>query len=890
MPKARDPHEPVVNRAQPASSRFTNRIAECALFTRLLRAPLDTPLPLLMFYGVAGAGKTAVLEHLQRECAAARVPAAAIDLAETPGAVDALSKLAARLETEHGLKFAGFKRAVAVLAARQSGEKHAPVEGLTSAGASQCADLILDGLGLVPVVGQLAAMVKLGKGSFQLAMGKALDHAGFRGAMLKLGGQEDLLHLMDWPLPDLLPELERRFAADFCASVPERSGCEARAVLFLDTHEALWQDSSGGAYARDEWIRTLREHVHGRGVLLVMAGRDLLAWDEDWREVDRSGRRVWLDEHVVGGLGEADARELIGKLATEAPVPEELVEAVLRVSNERSAHVDSAHHCYLLTLCMEVLGQTHRGTGAYPCASEFEGIRPGAGAGEKLAARFLASLHNQAMVGWLKDLSLAPRFNEEFALELDRARHHHNGRAGWSSLRRLTLLEERQTGYVEIHRVLREALRARVSAEDARQVHQWAYRFWTERAEQRLKEEGWYSFEASSWHEAMQFSLFHLCRAGTAPADTRPALVFTELVLDVFWWWSENLPSRFWDQIFRTVEQALQPLIERAQGEPLPEQVQELIEAMALLRRFDEAWPKGWVKDPAGWDAAVRTKWGAAVVERWSWPETIRTLRDLRELLNLEPTEERILRPQPGTVPPVPGSAAAMLSNFLGLALIHQADDLATAPDAAPELRNDARRHFQVMERWFAELEPDRLASAWAHFNHATLHLSEEAYDAALRSASESISLIGRERATEGCSMETVAEAYRISSAAYWAQGQALAAGDAMGRALVYCFGFHATDHDEYTEAYYADLCAEVERHLASLSGEDDRLYLEGLRRQWQDDPAPPVGAPVGGDPNPLALVCVIRQLPSDAPDAEVRRARRWARERIAAFIPTEPE
>src|SRR5688572_7329214 len=101
MPKARDPHEPVVNRAQPASSRFTNRIAECALFTRLLRAPLDTPLPLLMFYGVAGAGKTAVLEHLQRECAAARVPAAAIDLAETPAAVDALSKLAARLENEH---------------------------------------------------------------------------------------------------------------------------------------------------------------------------------------------------------------------------------------------------------------------------------------------------------------------------------------------------------------------------------------------------------------------------------------------------------------------------------------------------------------------------------------------------------------------------------------------------------------------------------------------------------------------------------------------------------------------------------------------------------------------------------------------------------------------
>jgi hypothetical protein len=838
-----------------------------------------------MYYGVAGAGKSSLMQHLQERTEEAKVPHAAIDLGETGDVVSAMARMAGQLLHHRHARFDSFKRAMTILAARHAGEMAVPITGLTAPMASHCTDLMLDALDILTEVGHVAMLVKLGKSAFQTAMHGALENPRFRGLALKVGGQQDLVELMDLPLPDLETELERRFAADLCNSLPIREGKEVQGVLFLDTHEALWHDGPGGASAQDDWIRTLREHVHQRGVLMVMAGKDRLDWPDDWRERHPLRGYEWLDELHIGGLPEGDARELIHKLAAgNQDLPEPLTHAILKVTNENPPPGRSAHHCFLLTLCLEVVRETRRHQGAYPEPSVFDAIRPGHDAGCRLAERFLSSLQSQAMVSWLEELALTPHFDEEFALELDRARQYQNGRAGWDRLRRLTLVEARGDGFLELHPLLRQALEARVGGQRSAVVHRWAYQFWTDRAETRLKQDGWYSFEASSWQEAIQSSVFHLIRMGEAPVETRPALVFARLVLNVFWWWSQCLPSRFWAQLFATVEQALAP----AAGGTLPMQLQELIEVMGLLRWLDTAFPRGWSHRTD--EARVRERWGAAAAAQWSWAESVQCLEMLRTQLGLEAAERQIFQPDPEAGRSLAAEVAALNANFLGLALVNRAEEL--VPDEAEPLLQRAQHFFEVNEGWFGVLRYDRLAAAYARHNAGLLHQARREWEASRRAADEAIKEVGPERFEEGCSMELTAEAYRLRCSTYLREHCPLHAGDAMGRALTYGYGFQATDNDEYSDAYYADLRSEAEARLLELNQtepEAGTLFREGLRRQWQEDPPPRPGTPLDASAGPAAGLDFLPCPAGCTSEAEAERATAWFRQRASEFRKDEP-
>jgi tetratricopeptide (TPR) repeat protein len=130
-------------------------------------------------------------------------------------------------------------------------------------------------------------------------------------------------------------------------------------------------------------------------------------------------------------------------------------------------------------------------------AKLFEGIPPGEEAARKLWERFRESLHNQDMVYWVEDLSLTPRFDERFARDRDASTSDYNNRlVGWERLRQLSLFEEKE-GFLEMHRLLQELLRARVKPERAQAFHQWAYEHWRDRAARtgddwRLRGLAWY--------------------------------------------------------------------------------------------------------------------------------------------------------------------------------------------------------------------------------------------------------------------------------------------------------------------------------------------------------------------------------------------------------------
>ena len=110
--------------------------------------------------------------------------------------------------------------------------------------------------------------------------------------------------------PTLPDELIRRFVVD----LKEGLQCRCRGVLFLDTYGTLWTGREGGKSAQarglDEWVRTLAKYSLGSGVLLVIAGRERLAWDEDepgtWGKSD-------LEHFLLGGFAARDAQAFLAK-------------------------------------------------------------------------------------------------------------------------------------------------------------------------------------------------------------------------------------------------------------------------------------------------------------------------------------------------------------------------------------------------------------------------------------------------------------------------------------------------------------------------------------------------------------------------------------------------
>jgi tetratricopeptide (TPR) repeat protein len=499
MPQARNPNQTVLVGAKAARDRFTNRVDETRRFLELLNAPAGSSLPLLMFYGVGGVGKSSLLDHLQQRCETwnPAIPWAAVDLQHARDPARALPRLVSTLEIEYGIRFESFKRVLAVLSAKLTGEETTKSDDARG----QTVDLGFDLLGLIPGAGQIISIARMTTSAAKLAWPALLKNPVLAQAVQSFGGQDALLPLLDLKPEQLVDELVRTFAADLSLHAPHRQGIVGRCALFFDTHEALWEDKEGHAGTRDTWLRLLREYLHEQGVLMVMAGRDTLRWPDDWLERDEHNQLIWLEQHLIGGLSRIDALEFLRRADASTPdgplnMPEALQDAILTVTNERPSQLESAHHCYLLSLCMDIVGNTKAQTGSYPNPNEFSTIPTGDKASMRLVERFLKSLPNQTTANWLEELSLTPRFDERFALELDAFRQYGNGRAGWNRLLQLSLLQEQPGGFLEMHKLLQATLRDRISEAAAKPLHAWAFEHWTARGEAldswELRGLGWY--------------------------------------------------------------------------------------------------------------------------------------------------------------------------------------------------------------------------------------------------------------------------------------------------------------------------------------------------------------------------------------------------------------
>ncbi len=460
---------------------FTNREQYLEAFERHLSAPNADDSRVLVFYGVGGAGKTTLIQKLcaSLDSRTPAVPYARFNLDniadQTQAYREVLLRLRADLENNFHLAFPRFDLGLAVILARDGG---APPPMLK----------------ISPHLSSAFSAAMEFTPSFVKATTRLIEteikHVIKKSDKLEqwvrhVGGTEAVLSLSSALMSDeqlVQDELIRRFAQDLAAAPARFGGC--RAVLFLDTYEALWtgRESGQSAQARllDGWVRSLAEFCLASGILLVITGRDRLSWDA---EPDWDG---CLDQHLLGGVSAHDAQDFLSRRGIGPPPtsPAEPLQQAMQRCADAGAALPS---CHLLTLalCADIVLNTRLSDGKDPAPSLFSTI-PTAQAAGALATRFLKSLHSRNLELWVEALSLTPRFDETAALALDSDRLYHNGRAGWEQIIRYSFIVADGSGFYRIHRTMREALRARLRPDTMGVQNAWFRRHWAERGEDAL--------------------------------------------------------------------------------------------------------------------------------------------------------------------------------------------------------------------------------------------------------------------------------------------------------------------------------------------------------------------------------------------------------------------
>ena len=299
---------------EPATRQFTDREGFLAAFDYALDAVTPDRYRVLAFYGVGGIGKTSLIRELRRRLREDRpaVAHARLDLRDGENRLpaSALLRLRAALHDRHGIPFPTFDVAFAVY--WKLANPHLPLakSELRFLGEGEIAGDVVGVLAEVPVVGLVAKIPRI------------LDRTG-RAARTwwTRRGQAELQHIAALDDPNAVAEwLPAFWSADLKAWLADEPG--RRAVVFLDTFEALWEGRGGGERGTppDDWVRDWAAHLEG--VLLVVGGRSKLRWTEQdptWEGL--------IEQHLVGGLAPEDGERFLRTAGVaEADVRASIVE------------------------------------------------------------------------------------------------------------------------------------------------------------------------------------------------------------------------------------------------------------------------------------------------------------------------------------------------------------------------------------------------------------------------------------------------------------------------------------------------------------------------------------------------------------------------------------
>jgi tetratricopeptide (TPR) repeat protein len=450
-------------------ARFTDREDQRSLFHRHLNSASEPPV--LMFYGIGGTGKTWLLKKLRQETPA-DVPAAYLDFDPQTGGQRFVADPAAALyeiRQQIGREAPRFDLAFAMLRHKQGAAAEPGLRGHGALGLAMeiAAEAAQAGAKFVPSVNVLLNRLS----PLLLARVKG---SGFERFLAGATGSQHVLELRAKTSQEIGADLLLYLAVDLRESLTPNLGRAVRAVLFFDTFEAVGAELLNAEHQRfrEKWIRDAAANFDF--ALTVIAGQNRLDWAEAEPEWEEN-----LEQHLVGGLSEMDARQFLGNYGIEGA---ELQEAILATARETDG---GRYHCFSLGLCADIV-YAERRSGREP---EPETLRFGPWDWEALARRFLKSLASDGERRWIERLALTPRFDEPagraaFSLERSAAQD-----AEWEALHDYSFVQPLPgaRGWFAIRAQMRWALENQPSAQErVADDHRWWREHWKARSASAL--------------------------------------------------------------------------------------------------------------------------------------------------------------------------------------------------------------------------------------------------------------------------------------------------------------------------------------------------------------------------------------------------------------------
>jgi tetratricopeptide (TPR) repeat protein len=508
---------------------FTNREKERDVLRRVLAITPSKPLPVVMFYGVGGTGKSWLLRKLREEMPRF-IPSALLDLEPrsggTPYHTDSSRSLAYLRGQFKEIECPRFDLAYVWLRHKEGVTDEPILKGGGPAGtaAEALTDFASSAAEGLPLVGWFVKKLKTKiKEKF---VGTRLE-----SWLANTTGQSDFLRLRGMSAQDIYPELARRLLTDLAEGLPPWVGHACRGVVFLDTVEALRVGIPGDAqgHERESWLRELV--APDSPILLVLAGRDRLRWadaDPDFTDSEL------MEQHLVGGLSETDSRLFLTRCGVvDAP----LQDAILRASVDTESEPEDGergYHPFSLGLCVDSV-QAEQARGLTVDPKTFD-IRPGDSA--RLAQRFLKSLADPAHELWVHRLALTPRFDEAAARAAYSEGPGAAQDAAWQGLLRYSFIRETgEPGICTLHTRMRDALADPTSRGEFSNHQVWE-KYWRGRS----------VGECDVWAGLAWYHRFHLdaSRATSEWKDMAMRLRKTRKMTEHFqligWWEPTGLP------------------------------------------------------------------------------------------------------------------------------------------------------------------------------------------------------------------------------------------------------------------------------------------------------------------------------------------------------------
>ena len=449
-------------------AHFTDREDLSKVFLGHLISPVEPPV--LMFYGMGGAGKTWLLKKLIEEVPDA-IPKAFLDFDRRAGGRRfALDPAAALFEIRQqlGKPAPRFDLAYGVLRVKQGASEELGV-------ITELAAEILSKALTVPaaLLGHVYALAVPGAAPilkrFSKRLKKKLKGTQFERLLARSEGQKLVLELKVKTAQEIAEKLLDHLAEDLRQSLKPHLNRAVTAVLFFDTFEAIGSEEQNEEHKHqyEQWVRDVASNFDF--ALTVIAGQNRLTWDEidpEWKK--------HLDQHLVGGLSEKDARLFLDDCGVKEG---RLQNAILATSKEE----DGGFHCYSLGLCVDIVdSERSRGLHTAP-----ESLHFAPQDWEKLAHRFLKSLGSNAEARWIERLALTPRFDEKAARKAFSADQTTAQDAAWEILPHYSFVERQRWGggWLSVREQMRRALHNQPSADErVSRDHDWWKQYWSSRS------------------------------------------------------------------------------------------------------------------------------------------------------------------------------------------------------------------------------------------------------------------------------------------------------------------------------------------------------------------------------------------------------------------------